>query len=720
MPLNLPFRPRRTTYPPDLWTKCPSCEEMLFNKQLDKLQRVCPTCGHHFRLSASARLEQLVDQGTFRERDAGLQSVDVLGFVDQKPYADRLAAAVVATGVRDAVVWGTAAIEGTRLAIVVMDFGFMGGSMGSVVGEKVARAIEGATAERLPLVIVSASGGARMQEGTYSLMQLVKTVGALERLRDAGLPFVSVMADPTTGGVFASYAILGDVNLAEPNALIGFAGARVGAGTIAQELPPGFQRAEFLFSHGFVDRVVTRRDLRHEVGTLLRYLVPRPPVLPSLDGTFASGNGDLGGLARFGTGAPSAGASGGSAAPRGAAGDPTAIPPRSRGLFSSLADFAEDIAERVAPDGGGIDGHPGRPRRDGKAANAKATDAGTPVTGSPDGQPPIEDATAARERVWSRVQLARNLRRPRTLEILGHIAEDFVELHGDRLFGDDPAIVAGFARLGGSRIAVVGHQKGAETDENIRRNFGMPHPEGYRKAMRVMELAERFGMPVLTLIDVPGAHPGSESEERGIADAIARSIGLMTRLRTPIVSVITGEGGSGGALAIAVGDVVLALENAVYAVISPEGCASILWRTADRAADAAVAMKMTAAEQQALGVVDIVVAEPGEGAHTDHAETARRLRAVIVRQFDALAALPIDELMERRYQRYRRMGPFEVVEPSLPVERQVPGITDRLRTLIEAGRQAVPAVQMPGRPSLPGVAVPGSPRRDEPPARDEV
>jgi acetyl-CoA carboxylase carboxyl transferase subunit beta len=277
MPIKLPsFRPRKDAYPPDLWTKCPSCEEMLFNKQLDKILRVCPSCGHHFRLSAAMRLEHLIDHGSFRERDAGLQSVDPLGFVDQKPYPDRVAAAQLATGMRDAAVWGTGMIDGRPVAICVMDFGFMGGSMGAVVGEKVARAAEAATVERIPLVIVSASGGARMQEGTLALMQLAKTVGAIERMRAAGVPFVSVLSDPTTGGVFASFAVLGDVNLAEPNALIGFAGARVAAGTIAQELPAGFQRAEFLFDHGFVDRVVHRTDLREELSLLLRYLAPRP------------------------------------------------------------------------------------------------------------------------------------------------------------------------------------------------------------------------------------------------------------------------------------------------------------------------------------------------------------------------------------------------------------------------------------------------------------
>jgi acetyl-CoA carboxylase carboxyl transferase subunit beta len=288
MPIKLPsFRARRDSYPPDLWTKCPQCSDMLFNKQLEKNDRICPTCGHHFRLSAEARLGMLLDSGTFRERDAGLQSVDPLGFVDQKPYPERVATAQSQTGLRDAAIRGTGAIEGQNVSICVMDFGFMGGSMGAVVGEKVARAGEDALAERLPLIVVSASGGARMQEGTLALMQLAKTVAVLERVRAARVPFISVMSDPTTGGVFASYAVLGDVNLAEPNALIGFAGARVAAGTIAQELPPGFQRSEFLFEHGFVDRVVQRRELRAELAALLRFMrVPSAGLGAAAPATF--------------------------------------------------------------------------------------------------------------------------------------------------------------------------------------------------------------------------------------------------------------------------------------------------------------------------------------------------------------------------------------------------------------------------------------------------
>jgi acetyl-CoA carboxylase carboxyl transferase subunit alpha len=226
--------------------------------------------------------------------------------------------------------------------------------------------------------------------------------------------------------------------------------------------------------------------------------------------------------------------------------------------------------------------------------------------------------------------------------------------------------------------------------------------------MRVMELAERFGLPIVTFVDVPGAHPGPESEERGIAESIARSIALMTRLRTPIVVVITGEGGSGGALAIAVGDVVVALENAVYSVISPEGCASILWRTADEAPTAALAMRMTAPEQQALGVVDLVVDEPGEGAHTDHAETARRLRTVLVEQLDALTTVPLDDLVEARYRRFRGLGAFREVEAAPPPPPERPGLADRFRNLLDPGRWS-------GIPSIPA----GRAER-ELPARDEV
>jgi acetyl-CoA carboxylase carboxyl transferase alpha subunit len=321
---------------------------------------------------------------------------------------------------------------------------------------------------------------------------------------------------------------------------------------------------------------------------------------------------------------------------------------------------------------------------------------------------PIEEAVSPRDAVWARVLLARNARRPHSLELIAEIADRFMELHGDRLFGDDGAIVGGLGRIDGRRVVIVGHQKGADTDENIRRNFGMGKPEGFRKAIRLFELADRFGIPVVTLVDTPGAYPGAEAEERGVAEAIARAIMVMCRIRVPIVTVITGEGGSGGALAIAAGDVVIALENAVYAVISPEGCASILWRTSEKAPDAALAMRMSAADQLELGVIDQVVPEPGEGAHADPAATARRLREVIVEQLDRLAAMPTDELMAARARRYRDFGAFDDLGgPEIPEPSERPGLADRLRRALE-----------PVGTRIGNLGVREG--RDEPPAREEV
>ena len=297
MPIKFPFS--RRAAPSDAWTKCPSCEAQVFNRQLERSLRLCPSCGHHFRMSIGERLDLLLDPGTFAERDAGLESVDRLGFHDDRPYPDRLEAARVKTGLRDAVVWGVGEIEGRRVAIGIFDFRFMGGSMGSVVGEKLARCFEAALAERIPAIVVSASGGARMQEGTLSLMQLAKTTAPLVRLDDAGIPFIAVLTDPTTGGVLASFASLGDVVLAEPKALIGFAGARVASDTVGEEMPEGFQSAEFLLAHGFVDAIVPRPELRAALGRLLRLL----PVLvasdaPSADAERAWGPiGRLSGLA---------------------------------------------------------------------------------------------------------------------------------------------------------------------------------------------------------------------------------------------------------------------------------------------------------------------------------------------------------------------------------------------------------------------------------------
>jgi acetyl-CoA carboxylase carboxyl transferase subunit beta len=264
-----------TTPASELWARCEACTELVYRKQLERRLFVCPRCGDHLRLTAEQRLQLLLDRGSFVERDRAIGSRDVLGFPDAPPYTERLRLMEERTGHREAVVTGTGRVDGIAIAIGVFNFHFLGGSMGSAVGEKITRLIEHAAAARLPLVIVSSSGGARMQEGIHSLMQMAKLTGALGRLRDAGVPYVSVCTDPTTGGVAASIALLGDVNLAEPLALIGFAGPRVVAQTLNEELPAGFQRAEFLLSHGMLDAVVERRDLRRTLARVLTLMRPR-------------------------------------------------------------------------------------------------------------------------------------------------------------------------------------------------------------------------------------------------------------------------------------------------------------------------------------------------------------------------------------------------------------------------------------------------------------
>jgi acetyl-CoA carboxylase carboxyl transferase alpha subunit len=270
----------------------------------------------------------------------------------------------------------------------------------------------------------------------------------------------------------------------------------------------------------------------------------------------------------------------------------------------------------------------------------------------------IPPDAAAQEAAWRRVLLARHPERPRMLDLVSRMFDGFFELHGDRAFRDDPAIVGGPALLDGRPVMIIGHQKGTDTESNIARNFGSPHPEGFRKAQRLMRLAEKLQVPLVTFLDTAGAFPGPAAEERGQAEAIASSIKLMTGLRVPIVVVVVGEGGSGGALAIGVGDVVLALENAVYSVISPEGCAAILWRSPGEAKAAAAAMRMTAADQLELGVVDLVVSEPGEGAHTDPDATARTLHAAISGALRELSERTTADLLASRYARLRSIGAY--------------------------------------------------------------
>jgi acetyl-CoA carboxylase carboxyl transferase alpha subunit/acetyl-CoA carboxylase carboxyl transferase beta subunit len=540
------------------WVKCAGCGWLLYTRRLARHLHVCPECGHHHRISARERIGQLADPDSFVELGQDVVATDPLGFTDRRPYAERIRDAVAATGEREAAVFGTATVHGHPVVLLAMDFRFMGGSMGGGVGEAVTRAAEEALDSRRPLILVCASGGARMQEGVVSLLQMAKTSQAMGRLHEAGVLSVCVLTDPTFGGVTASFAVLGSVLVAESGALVGFAGPRVIAQTIRQELPDGFQTSEFLLRHGMVDRVESRSGLRPLIGRLLA-----------------------------------------------------------------------------------LHGNPG---------------AGTP-SGVLDGPWPLADAAALRGRdPWDVVALARNIGRPTALDYLRDAFDDFVELHGDRAYGDDPAIVGGVARIGDRAVVVVGHQKGHDTKELVARNFGMPHPEGYRKAMRLFAHAERFGMPVVTLIDTPGAYPGVRAEEHGQSVAIAQAIMRSTALRVPMVGVVTGEGGSGGALALGTCDRLLVLENAFFSVISPEGCAAILWRTAESAPAAARALRITAPDLLRLGIADAVVAEPPGGAHADPLTAARILRDAVVAALDEVTYVDREALLAARHERFRRVG----------------------------------------------------------------
>jgi acetyl-CoA carboxylase carboxyl transferase subunit beta len=484
--------------------------------------------------------------------------------------------------------------------LAIMDFGFLGGSLGSAAGELFAQGCELAVAERRALVAVSSSGGARMQEGIASLAQMARCTAGVSTVADAGLPYISVLADPCFGGVTASFAAQGDVILAEPGARIGFAGGRVIEQAAHEALPEGFQTAEFLLSHGMVDQVVDRRELRELVAGLLRALT--------------------------------AGRAGGDAvapAPEGA-------------LRQSTA--------------------PGDPHH---GPDATATGVGERVPAGPG--PSVADtlSTAEREKqAFTAVELARNPGRPRTLQLLRTLFHDFTELRGDRLFGDDRAVIGGTAQLGGSGatpeddvwVMVIGQEKGNDATSRAIHNFGMPHPEGYRKATRLMRLAEKFGLPVICLVDTPAAAPGVGAEERGQAWAIADSLLTLLRLRTPVISCVLSEGGSGGALALGIADCVLALENAIYCVAPPETVAAILYRDVAQKARAAAAQRPWVGTAYRLGLVDELIPEPAPGAHAHPQVVAGALRGALLRHLAALRPLPLDVLLQRRSERYRRAG----------------------------------------------------------------
>ncbi|GAC1623576.1 MAG: carboxyl transferase domain-containing protein [Ktedonobacteraceae bacterium] len=534
-------------------------------------------------MHAHERLRSLADPDTFRPIRNNIWPVDVLGFVDERPYTARLADAQRRTGLHDALIAGRCRIGGVDTVLVIMDFGFLGGSMGSVVGERVASAFEYATRHRLPVVTVATSGGARMQEGIVSLMQMAKTASAVQRFHAAGLFYLSILTNPTTGGVFASFASLGDVIVAEPKALVGFAGPRVVEQITGKNLPPDSHSAEFLLKHGHLDAVVSRQDLPQYAGRWL-HLVTRQAQqrLP--------------------------------------------LHPYTKQLTLS--------AESQA---------------------------------SP----------------WETVQLARHPDRPTASDYIRQCAADFMELRGDRIYGDDASIMTGIGTIEGHPVVFVGQERShvleqAETDDIVqepaaqgsaraREMQAKPRPQGYRKALRAMNLAKRLHYSLVTLVDTMGADPGLESEQLGLASSIAHCLATMSDLSVPIVAAIIGEGGSGGALALGVADRVLMLQNATYEVISPEGAAAILYHDGQRAEQVASSLKLTAADCLQLGVIDSIVPEPVGGAHTDPETAIQALKLCIMQALGELTHQAPDIQLARRYQKFRRIGQYEKrLLPSIP------------------------------------------------------
>jgi acetyl-CoA carboxylase carboxyl transferase alpha subunit/acetyl-CoA carboxylase carboxyl transferase beta subunit len=573
--------------------RCPDCSARFPHEVLDNMLYRCPKCGHLFNMPSDARLAMVFDGGEYQVLFDDVVGDDPIGFPG---YGEKIETLRKKTGLSEAIVCALGEIGGVRTAAAVLDSRFLMGSMGVAVGERVCRLVELATEVSLPLVIFSASGGARMQEGIYSLMQMAKTAAAVRRHGEAGLRFIAVMTNPTTGGVTASFASLGDIIIAEPDALIGFAGPRVIEQTIGQKLPEGFQRSEYLLEHGFVDRIVERTDLAGELAKLIKLHegAPASGMAAALGGASASGKTNASGE-----------------------------------LMRRMAD------ER-------------RGKR--KDRQAKSVFQGiASVVGEQLGK--MTQVSPSR-----RVELARDPRRPRADFFIDALFSGFLEMHGDRLDSDDKSIKAGIARFHGAPVTVIAQCKGSDAEQNIVYNFGMPNPQGYRKAQRLALQAEKFGRPVITIIDTPGAYPGIEAEEKGQGEAIARSIELFSGLKVPVVAVVIGEGGSGGALALGVANRVIMLENAVYSVLSPEGFASILWKDSSRSKEAARVMKLTSQDIMQAGVADAVVPEGSKPLVPPCTEVVERLDEAIADALSELAEMGSEQLVEQRYRKFRSIG----------------------------------------------------------------
>lgn len=577
--------------PQGLLRKCNKCGAAIVTEDVKNGNYICPKCGGYFRIHAYTRIRMITDEGSFEEWDKDLVGGNPMEY---RGYEEKLNSVREKTGLQEAVVTGKGRINGREAVIGVCDGRFFMASMGWAVGEKITRAVERATREQLPVILFACSGGARMQEGITSLMQMSKTSAALKKHSDAGLLYISVLTEPTTGGVTASFAMLGDVILAEPGALIGFAGPRVIEQTIRQKLPKGFQRAEFLLEHGFVDEIVERENLKRTLTKLLK----------------------LHGRKR-----------------------------KTEGTDLPGSDKVQEINDRSAAEVK-LSDNVGTADREKRIFSQETSDSFC--------EKEFCQNSRMKHTAWERVQISRKLERPSGSSYIKSLFTDFMELHGDRKYGDDPAVIGGIAAFHGMPVTVIVQEKGCDTKENIHRNFGMPMPEGYRKALRLMKQAEKFRRPVICFVDTPGAFCGIEAEERGQGAAIADSLMELAGLTVPVLTMITGEGGSGGALALAAGDQVWMLENAVYSILSPEGFSSILWKDSTKAKEAAEVMKLTAADLYSQGIIEKVICEPEGYSEQTLYQVTDILDKEITDFLEEYRNYSEEVLLEKRYERFRK------------------------------------------------------------------
>ena len=541
--------------------KCPKCGKMVERDRVVKKKYICYECGGYFRVKTNNRIRMVADPKTF---EPWFEDMEVSNPLDYEGYEDKLAAAREKTGLKEAVTVGRCKVFGEDIVLGICDSRFMMASMGHVVGEKITCAIERATALNLPVFIFCCSGGARMQEGIVSLMQMEKTSAAIRKHGDAGLLYCSILTDPTTGGVTASFAMLGDVIMAEPGALVGFAGPRVIKQTIGQELPEGFQTSEFLVEHGIIDGIVKRENLKKTIYFLVK--------THQCNGkkTYAD--------------------------------------------YRPNEEFHFELSETLKE----------------------------------------QSWFSTPRSAWEKVKAVRQVERPSASDYISHIFDFFVESHGDRAFRDDKAMIGGLAFLDGQPVTIIADEKGKDFKECEERHFGMPMPEGYRKALRLMKQAEKFNRPVISFVNTSGAFCGIEAEERGQGEAIARNLMEMSSLKVPVLCLMIGEGGSGGALATAVGNEVWMMENATYSILSPEGFASILWKDANRAKEASEVMNITAQDLKRLGVIEEIIPEFGGADHKTTEAIAGYMKEHIkdfLRKYDGMSG---EQIAEERYQRFRK------------------------------------------------------------------